>query len=319
MSEIIPIASDHAGVEMKNRLVAELKKLGYQPDELIGQQMHELTHHSRPDGSPYPASECPIHLAAVKGIPCQVSDEVMWRKDGRDMQVEYVASPVREQGRLTARDLAGAGINVDLAPVLDVGRPGGAIGGEGRSFGATASKVSETAVPFAGALQAGGVAATGKHFPGLGAAEVNTDLGVERIGLPKETLRDVDEVPFRSFVAAGGKLVMMSSAIYPGFSERPAAFARTIATGELRGRLGFEGVSVTDDLQSTAVHAFGGSAKVGRAAALAGTDLLLFRSYRAAAQAGTGLRGALKARVLPRAEFERSVQRVLDLRAGLRF
>ena len=225
----------------------------------------------------------------------------------------------REQGRLTARDLAGAGINVDLAPVLDVGRPGGAIGGEGRSFGATASKVSETAVPFAGALQAGGVAATGKHFPGLGAAEVNTDLGVERIGLPKETLRDVDEVPFRSFVAAGGKLVMMSSAIYPGFSERPAAFARTIATGELRGRLGFEGVSVTDDLQSTAVHAFGGSAKVGRAAALAGTDLLLFRSYRAAAQAGTGLRGALKARVLPRAEFERSVQRVLDLRAGLRF
>jgi len=65
--------------------------------------------------------------------------------------------------------------------------------------------------------------------------------------------------------------------------------------------------------------AFGGSAKVGRAAALAGTDLLLFRSYRAAAQAGTGLRGALKARVLPRAEFERSVQRVLDLRAGLRF
>jgi beta-N-acetylhexosaminidase len=225
----------------------------------------------------------------------------------------------RQQGRLTAHNLAGAGINVDLGPVLDVGRPGGAIGGEDRSFGATASEVSDAAVPFASALQAGGVAASGKHFPGLGAAEVNTDLGVETIGLTKQTLREVDQAPFRAFIAGGGKLVMMSSAIYPAFSERPAAFARTIAIGELRGRLGFEGVSVTDDLQSTAVRAFGGSAKVSRVAAAAGTDLLLFPSFRAAAQAGAGLRGALRARVLPRAEFERSVQRVLDFRAGLRF
>ncbi|MDQ2666485.1 MAG: PAS domain S-box protein [Gemmatimonadota bacterium] len=82
-----------------NRRGSEM--LGYQPDELIGQQMHDLTHYLRPDGSPYPASECPIHLTAVQGIPCQLSDEVMWRKDGRDMQVEYVASPVHEQGRLT--------------------------------------------------------------------------------------------------------------------------------------------------------------------------------------------------------------------------
>lgn len=228
------------------------------------------------------------------------------------------ASFSRRQGRLTARNLAGAGFNVDLAPVLDVGRAGGAIDEEGRSFGASAEVVSQSGVAFGDALQANGVRATAKHFPGLGAAEVNTDFGVERIELSKATLRSVDEAPFEDFVAAAGALVMMSNAIYPAFSERPAVFTRAIATGELRDRLGFAGVSVSDALQAAAAQAFGGPAKVGRAAARAGTDLLLFRQYQAAARAGAALRRALRARELPRAGFERSAQRVLDLRAGLR-
>jgi beta-N-acetylhexosaminidase len=221
------------------------------------------------------------------------------------------------QGRLTAGNLARAGINIDLAPVLDVGRPGGVIRDAHRSFGDSAAKVSATAIPFASGLQAGGVAATGKHFPGLGAATVNTDFGVERIGLSMQTLRGVDEVPFEDFSAAGGDLVMMSLAVYPAFSPRPAAFSRALATGELRDRIGFRGVSITDALNAVAAEAFGGPAKVGRAAAAAGTDLLLFRYPRAAARAGASLRAALRDGRLARDEFERSAQRVLDLRAGL--
>jgi beta-N-acetylhexosaminidase len=223
----------------------------------------------------------------------------------------------RRQGRLTARNLAGVGINIDLAPVLDVGRPGGVIRDAHRSFGASAAKVSATAIPFASGLQAGGVAATGKHFPGLGAATVNTDFGVERIGLSMQTIQSVDEVPFEGFSAAGGDLVMMSLAVYPAFSQRPAAFSRALATGELRDRIGFQGVSITDALNAVAAKAFGGPAKVGRAAAAAGTDLLLFPDFRAAARAGASLRAALRGRRLPRDEFERAAQRVLDLRAGL--
>jgi beta-N-acetylhexosaminidase len=223
----------------------------------------------------------------------------------------------RRQGRRTADNLRGAGVNVDLAPVLDVGRAGGAIREERRSFGATAQKVSESGVAFARGLRAGGVATTAKHFPGLGAADVNTDVGVETIELSKRTLRRVDEAPFARFVQAGGELVMMSSAIYSAFSARPAAFAPSIATGELRDRLGFEGVSITDALQSAAVAAFGGPAKAGRAAARAGTDLLLFSDFHAAGKAGAALRSALRSGDLPRAGFERSAQRVLDLRAAL--
>jgi PAS domain S-box-containing protein len=82
-----------------NRRGSEM--LGYEPAELVGRLMHEAVHYARRDGTPYPESECPIVLAAMQGVPCEVDDEVMWRKDGVPVQVEYTASPVREQGRLS--------------------------------------------------------------------------------------------------------------------------------------------------------------------------------------------------------------------------
>ncbi len=131
-----------------------------------------------------------------------------------------------EQGARTAANLGNVGANVDLAPVLDVARPGGTIAETERGFGSTAAAVEATAVPFAAGLEGGGVAATAKHFPGLGSAAENTDFAVQRIRLSKAELRSVDEAPYRGFVAAGGSLVMLSTAIYPAFSPLPAAFAR---------------------------------------------------------------------------------------------
>jgi beta-N-acetylhexosaminidase len=223
----------------------------------------------------------------------------------------------RRQGGLTARNLRRAGINVDLAPVLDVGRPGSAIREERRAFGGTAERVIETAIPFARGLEAGGVAATGKHFPGLGAALLNTDFAVQRVPLSRRELRGVDERPYRRFAAIEGDMVMLSTAIYPALSSRPAAFSRELASGELRGRLGFTGVSISDSLQTVAARAVGGPVRVGLATARAGTDLLLFTDYRAAASAGEALLDGLRAGSLDRARFEESVQRVLDLRARL--
>ncbi|HEX7293801.1 MAG TPA: glycoside hydrolase family 3 N-terminal domain-containing protein [Solirubrobacterales bacterium] len=222
----------------------------------------------------------------------------------------------REQGRRTARSLRGLGINVNLAPVLDVARPGGTIAATGRGFGATAPAVAGTAVPFAAAMQEGGVAATAKHFPGMGAARENTDFAVERVDLSMRELRRVDEAPYRRFVAAGGELVMLSSAIYPAFSPRPAAFARPIATGELRRRLGFDGVSITDALETVAVRDFGGPARAALAATSAGVDLLLFTDYRAGAKAQHALARRLRRVPAARPAFELSVGRVLRLRSS---
>jgi beta-N-acetylhexosaminidase len=221
------------------------------------------------------------------------------------------------QGRRTAYDLRQVGVNVDLAPVLDVGRPGGVIAETERSFGSTAARVEATAIPFAEGLEAGGVVATGKHFPGFGAARENTDFGVEQIDLSKGELRRVDERPYAAFAAAGGRMVMLSTAIYPAFSDDPAAFTRAIATGELRNRLGFRGVTITDALETPAVEHFGDTGEVALAGARAGDDLLLFARLGPAERAWRALVAGLRASRLGRPRFEEAAQRVLDLRAGL--
>jgi len=229
---------------------------------------------------------------------------------------ERAAAFSARQGRRTAANLRDVGVNVDLAPVLDVERPGGVIEETERSFGATAARVEATAIPFAEALQAGGVAATGKHFPGFGAARENTDFSVERIDLSKRELRAVDEQPYAAFAAAGGEVVMLSTAIYPAFSDDPAAFTRAIATGELRNRLGFEGVTVTDALETPAVDHFGGTAEAAVAGVRAGADLLLYASLGRAERAWKVLVAKLRGGGLERTEFERAAQRVLDLRGS---
>jgi beta-N-acetylhexosaminidase len=220
-------------------------------------------------------------------------------------------------GRATGMSLHSMGVNVDLAPVLDLGRPGRAIFDEGRTFARTPAAVSRTGVGFARGLAAGGVAATAKHFPGLGDARINTDSAVQRIRLPIAKLRSADELPYASFVRAGGAMVMLSTAIYPALSGKPAALSRAIATGELRDRLAFRGVSISDALGTVSARAVGGPAKTAAAAAAAGTDLILYTSLGDAAKAQHALARGLADGSLDRAEFEASVNRVLALRASL--
>jgi PAS domain S-box-containing protein len=79
-----------------NRAAAEL--LGWRPEEMIGRNAHQLFHHSRPDGTPYPEEECPIFRATRTGRPVQVDDEVLWRRDGTPLPVAYASSPVFRGG-----------------------------------------------------------------------------------------------------------------------------------------------------------------------------------------------------------------------------
>jgi PAS domain S-box-containing protein len=79
-----------------NRSAAEM--LGYRPDELLGERMHQVVHHTRPDGSPYPEEECPIYRAFEENRGTRVDSEVLWRRDGTPLPVEYSSYPIVRDG-----------------------------------------------------------------------------------------------------------------------------------------------------------------------------------------------------------------------------
>jgi protein-histidine pros-kinase len=82
-----------------NRAACEI--IGYAPKEVLGRNMHDLVHHHKPDGLPYPVDECPIYSAFRKGEGCRVDAEVMWRRDGTAIPVEYSSFPIVEDGKVT--------------------------------------------------------------------------------------------------------------------------------------------------------------------------------------------------------------------------
>ena len=224
----------------------------------------------------------------------------------------------RADGRAAARTLRSAGANMDLAPVADIGRPGAALQRERRTYGRSSTDVARRAGAFAGGLRAGGVRATAKHFPGFGAAAINTDNAAQRIDTSLETLRSVDGAPFKRLIDDGIDAVMLSTAVYPALDDLPAAFSRPWIEGELRERLGFRGVSITDDLGTPAVADYGSNRRRAVLAVEAGIDLPLFSStYSAGAQAAEGLLAAARDGRLDDGALRAAARRVLALRARI--
>ena len=225
---------------------------------------------------------------------------------------------VRAEGLATARNLRGVGVNVNLAPVVDLGLPGSFQRASGRAFGATPDAVSRYAGAFADGLADGGVLAAAKHFPGLGRGSADEDRRLNRIDVPLATLRASDEAPFRDLAGRGVPLAMVSTGIYPALSSRPAMFSAAVTTSELRDVVGFDGVSVSDDLEVPALAHLPPERKA-LAAVRAGDDLLLFCQSAAAAERGAAaLRRAVASGAIERSQLDAGADRVLALRDSLR-
>ncbi len=243
-----------------------------------------------------------------------------------EKQIGASADPPRQAasaGAGAGQNLAGVGMNLNLAPVLDVYRQAGNFDDEfGRSYSMSPDVCAECGAAFITVQQSLRVAATAKHFPGLGAATVkqNTDLGPVTLDVPLGDLRSIDEVPFRSAIATGVQLVMTSWAVYPALDPKlPAGLSPTIVGQELRGRLKFGGVTITDALEAGAIKSFGTPAQCGVLAARAGMDLLLAsaRDVSEGQDTVAALASALESHQLGPRQFDSALLRVLALRGRL--
>jgi beta-N-acetylhexosaminidase len=229
----------------------------------------------------------------------------------------------RQAGQGAAQTMLSAGMNLNLAPVADVFRaPLNFIDRFQRSFGHNPFSVSRLTREFLVAQQAQGVAATAKHFPGLGAATINqnTDDGPVTLELSRRELLTVDEAPYRSIIGAGVELVMASWALYPSLDpDWPAGLSHKIVQGHLRGLFRFGGVTITDAMEAGALTPFGTPDENSVRAASVGMDLLMY-SDKDVNQGIAGLdalTAALESGELDRATFEQGAARVLELRQSL--
>jgi beta-N-acetylhexosaminidase len=232
-------------------------------------------------------------------------------------------SAATQAGTSAGQNLGGVGMNVNLAPVLDVYyTPGNFVDEYQRSYSNDPDAVSSLGGAFITAQQGTGVAATAKHFPGLGAATASqdTDAGPVTLTQSLSKLRSVDELPYQQAVAAGVQLVMLSWAVYPALdASHPAGLSATVVQQELRGRLGFTGVTITDALEAGAISSSYSTAQRAVLAAGAGMDLLLCsaRDTSQGADAVQALADAYTGGQLPTAAFTAAVQRVTALRDAL--
>ncbi|CAN5283617.1 beta-N-acetylhexosaminidase [soil metagenome] len=214
-------------------------------------------------------------------------------------RLRRILSPMPAASRILSADdskcLAGIvsealrtlGMNMDFAPVVDIvdhGRAGFSNGLASRTFGASKEETAELAGEFLSVLQANGIIGCLKHFPGLGAAEVDSHEELPAVNISEEELRSVDLYPYRQLIASGDvHAVMVAHAAFPEaalqeFDQNgkllPSSLSYNIVTNLLRDELQFDGLVITDDLEMGAIVKNYGVGDACKRAINVGVDML---------------------------------------------
>lgn len=228
----------------------------------------------------------------------------------RSEELAYAAAAV------TAAELRAVGVNMNMAPVLDVhSNPDNPIIGD-RAYGTEPDVVAELGVAAIRGFQGKGIVACGKHFPGHGDTSTDSHKELPVVKASAEVLFERELPPFRRAIAEGLASIMTAHVVYPALdAQRPATLSPAILTGLLREQLGFDGVVVTDDLEMHAIVDHHGIGDAAVQAFLAGADILLIcKDHDRAVAAMEAVRKAVESGIISPDRVDTSVRRIMQLK-----
>ena len=273
-------------------LTASLRGAAVEPVIAIDEEGGDVTRISHRTGSDYPGNAA---LGAVDDVA------LTW--------AVYAA---------LGADLAALGVNLNLAPAVDVNSEAHNPVIGTRAFGSDPALVARHAAAAVAGMQSAGVAACAKHFPGHGSTRADSHLELATIDAPLSVLRTRDLPPFEAAIAAGVRAIMPSHLLLPELSgDLPASLSRVALTDLLRGELGFTGVIVSDGLEMRAVRDRYGIPEAAVQAVIAGTDLLCLgrdQDQLSFLAVKTALVEAARSGRLPGERLEEAAARVDELR-----
>jgi len=222
-----------------------------------------------------------------------------------------------EFARVTAQEMRLVGLNMDLAPVLDVPRGEPEVHLQGRTFGSDPDLVSRLGAIVIKGLQDNGIIAVAKHFPGLGAAGRDPHKTDLTIPLTMEEMEAVDLLPFRDAIRVGVAGVMVSHAFYPNLdSELPGTLSPVVVEQLLRQEMGFDGLVLTDDLEMGAITPRWPVPRAAADAFEAGADLLLIcENQNLVLESIFEIRKRLLQGAIPLERLHKSIDRIRDIKS----
>jgi hypothetical protein len=229
----------------------------------------------------------------------------------RQMAAQWTPGQVQSVMAGHGSAMRALGITMDLAPVLDTANPNNTVAGENyRSFSENGQVAASYGIAYTNGLRAGGIIPVAKHFPGLGHASANTDLG-PATDPPLSQLQGDDLIPFAQAIAAGVPVVMVGHPMVPGLTGSTPASLAPATYHLLRSTLGFGGVAITDDLAAGAIAQAGFSQSAAAVQAIAaGADMAMIDASQWSATAGA-LTQAVTTGRLSLAAVDASVARIL--------
>ncbi|MEO5666698.1 MAG: beta-N-acetylhexosaminidase, partial [Bdellovibrionota bacterium] len=227
------------------------------------------------------------------------------------MQDPYLAFRV---GKAMGLELASLGINMNFAPVLDIGNAKSFLGN--RVWGESPEGVGFPAISFIRGQRAAGVVDVAKHFPGHGMTDVDSHFGLPQILKTREELVKEDLAPFRLAVGEGVLALMTAHVEYPKVAPGPASLSPVFLTDVLRKDMGFEGLIITDDLEMDGVKSGSDYGEIALRALKAGTDMVLLVWSKPRQEAiFRRIEKAIRSGELPESWLDAKVKRILTVKS----